>query len=200
MAVLINLGTGAGSTNGDTLYEAFVKINTNYSDLESTSNKSINVTTDGASDTKYPSVKAVKTYVDANAGGTQVTKSIKLTITPLQVQSLFTTPIKVIQGVSGKAIMPIQVLVLSNNQVAGYSPSGGQLQLKHEGSSTVILSSNTTLGNFGEGESYGLSVSSLTRGGFTTNGVSVFANIATTNPVGGDGGLILHIVYNEITF
>lgn len=32
-------------------------------------NKSTNVTTDGASDTKYPSVKAVKTYVDANTGG-----------------------------------------------------------------------------------------------------------------------------------
>jgi hypothetical protein len=29
-------------------------------------NKSTNVVTDGASDTKYPSVKAVKTYVDAN--------------------------------------------------------------------------------------------------------------------------------------
>jgi hypothetical protein len=200
MAVLINLGTGAGSTNGDTLYEAFVKINTNYSDLESTSNKSINVTTDGASDTKYPSVKAVKTYVDANAGGTQVTKSVKVTITPLQVQSLFTTPIKVIQGVSGKAIMPIQILVLSNNQVAGYSPSGGQLQLKHEGSSTVILSSNTGLGSFGDAEGYGLSASSITRGGFTTNGVSVFSNMSTANPVGGDGGLILHIVYNEITF
>lgn len=33
---------------------------------ENVSNKSTNVTTDGASDTKYPSVKAVKTYVDAN--------------------------------------------------------------------------------------------------------------------------------------
>jgi hypothetical protein len=31
-------------------------------------NKSTNVTTDGASDIKYPSVKAVKTYVDANGG------------------------------------------------------------------------------------------------------------------------------------
>lgn len=31
-------------------------------------NKSTNVTTDGASDTKYPSAKAVKDYVDANAG------------------------------------------------------------------------------------------------------------------------------------
>lgn len=32
-------------------------------------NKSTNVTTDGASDTKYPSVKAVKTYVDTHSGG-----------------------------------------------------------------------------------------------------------------------------------
>ena len=35
---------------------------------EDVANKSTNVTTDGASDTKYPSVKSVKTYVDANAG------------------------------------------------------------------------------------------------------------------------------------
>lgn len=33
---------------------------------ENLSNKSINVTTDGASDIKYPSVKSVKTYVDAS--------------------------------------------------------------------------------------------------------------------------------------
>lgn len=36
---------------------------------ENSANKSINITTDAASDVKYPSVKAVKTYVDANAGG-----------------------------------------------------------------------------------------------------------------------------------
>ena len=34
---------------------------------EDLANKSTNVTTDGASDTKYPSVKSVKTYVDASA-------------------------------------------------------------------------------------------------------------------------------------
>jgi hypothetical protein len=33
---------------------------------EDLTNKSTNIITDGASDTKYPSVKAVKTYVDAN--------------------------------------------------------------------------------------------------------------------------------------
>ena len=31
MATLINLGSGAGSTNGDTLFQAFTKVNTNYS-------------------------------------------------------------------------------------------------------------------------------------------------------------------------
>jgi hypothetical protein len=36
---------------------------------ENVVNKSTNVATDGASDTKYPSVKAVKDYVDANSGG-----------------------------------------------------------------------------------------------------------------------------------
>lgn len=50
---------------------------------EDKSNKSINITTDGTSDAKYPSVKAVKTYVDANAGGAPKTSgSIDLSATP----------------------------------------------------------------------------------------------------------------------
>jgi hypothetical protein len=47
---------------------------------ENSSNKSTNVTSDGASDTKYPSVKAVKTYVDAQVSGATIadaTASIK---------------------------------------------------------------------------------------------------------------------------
>jgi hypothetical protein len=35
-------------------------------------NKSINVTTDAASDTKYPSVKSIKTYVDAQVAGATI--------------------------------------------------------------------------------------------------------------------------------
>jgi len=35
-------------------------------------NKSVNVTTDAASDTKYPSVKSVKTYVDAQVAGATI--------------------------------------------------------------------------------------------------------------------------------
>ena len=47
---------------------------------ENLNNKSINVTTDAVSDTKYPSVKSVKTYVDAQVAGATIadaTSSVK---------------------------------------------------------------------------------------------------------------------------
>jgi len=43
-------------------------VSTVLSTKENNANKSINITTDAASDTKYPSVKAVKTYTDSIAG------------------------------------------------------------------------------------------------------------------------------------
>jgi hypothetical protein len=43
--------------------------NQDLSGYELLTNKSTNVTTDGASDTKYPSVKSVKTYVDSAVAG-----------------------------------------------------------------------------------------------------------------------------------
>ncbi len=49
-----------------------IDVNTNLVAKENTSNKSINVTTDGASDTKYPSVKSVKTYVDTQVAGATI--------------------------------------------------------------------------------------------------------------------------------
>ena len=83
-------------------------------------NKSTNVTTDGASDTKYPSVKAVKTYVDANAGGVAKTSgAINLTATfqvlPYDINSCSFS--------GGKAFLPtttengkeIIVLAVANN-------------------------------------------------------------------------------------
>lgn len=58
----LTIGTSAsvsGSNTGDQ----------DLSGYELLANKSINVTTDGASDTKYPSVKAVKTYADNLVAG-----------------------------------------------------------------------------------------------------------------------------------
>jgi len=61
--------------------------NVDVSGKEDISNKSTNVATDGASDTKYPSVKAVKTYVDSNI----LTKVLKITITQTDISTLHTT-------------------------------------------------------------------------------------------------------------
>jgi len=48
---------------------------------EALANKSTSVTTDGLSDIKYPSVKAVKSYVDANVSGYATTTSLTTEIT-----------------------------------------------------------------------------------------------------------------------
>ncbi|MBD0725480.1 hypothetical protein B6A10_09845 [Flavobacterium sp. L1I52] len=46
---------------------------------EDVANKSTNVTTDGTSDTKYPSVKSVKTYVDATAANVSAALATEVT-------------------------------------------------------------------------------------------------------------------------
>jgi len=134
-------------------------------------------------------------YVDQQV----ITKSVKLTLTAMQVQSLFTTPIKIIEGVAGKSIYPLQMVSLVNNLVVGYSPSGGQLALRHESSSTNLIVSNTTLGSFGDGEGYGLSSSSITRGGFSSDGEDIFVRLTSADPVGGDGGMVIYVNYFETT-
>jgi hypothetical protein len=47
-------------------------LNTSLDTKENASNKSLNIATDGASDVKYPSVKSVKTYVDAQIAGATI--------------------------------------------------------------------------------------------------------------------------------
>lgn len=216
--VLTNKSTNVNLGTSDTLYptqnavKTFVQvniadtlfdINQDLADLnalkENIANKSTNVTTDGASNTKYPSVKAVKDYVDANVGGTSVVKSVKVTLTPLQVQSLFTTPIKVIDCTVGKAILPLQMLILTNNPTTGYSPNGGAAFLKYDTLSTNILGCLTNLGSVGIGEAYGLSTDSISSGGFSRDGEDVYIKLLSNNPVGGDGGMVVYITYSEIT-
>ena len=51
---------------------AVADLNTTLVTKENASNKSLNIATDGASDVKYPSVKSVKTYVDAQIAGATI--------------------------------------------------------------------------------------------------------------------------------
>jgi hypothetical protein len=54
------------------LNNAVATLNGTLATKENTSNKSVNITNDAASDTKYPSVKSVKTYVDAQVAGANI--------------------------------------------------------------------------------------------------------------------------------
>lgn len=83
-------------------------------------NKSIDIIADGSSDTKYPSVKAVKTYVDANPGAIpyKVYSSL-LTYDFNGVSAVFTE--KILQNNTGVSINWTNP---SNGRIQGNASSG----------------------------------------------------------------------------
>ena len=67
-----------GATTLGQVTPAALKTELGIDAKEDVSNKTLNITTDAASDIKYPSAKAVKTYVDAQvAGGSPATSTTK---------------------------------------------------------------------------------------------------------------------------
>lgn len=89
-------------------------------DKQDVSNLSIDVETDGASDTKYPSVKAVKDYVDENAGGVSKTSgSITLTgtfqVLPFDVNSCAFSGGKAYLPTTTEVMKTIYVIAVANN-------------------------------------------------------------------------------------
>jgi hypothetical protein len=68
---IINVGTSANDGTGDSLRNAFIKTNDNFTDIysakEDVANKSTS-TSLGTSDTLYPTQNAVKSYVDTKVG------------------------------------------------------------------------------------------------------------------------------------
>jgi hypothetical protein len=66
LAIAANVNTALALKSNTT------DVNTALALKEILANKSINVTTDAASDTKYPSVKSIKTYVDAQVAGATI--------------------------------------------------------------------------------------------------------------------------------
>jgi hypothetical protein len=79
---------------------------------ENTTNKSTNVTTDGASDTKYPSVKAVKTYVD-----TQISTGVS-SVTITDADATTKGKIQLAGDLSGTAAAPtVPGLTLKANAI-----------------------------------------------------------------------------------
>jgi hypothetical protein len=99
---------------------------------ENVVNKSTDVTTDGASNTKYPSVKAVKDYVDANAGGTQTFGTLEIeNVSPYQILSYDLNSV-ITTGASDKAVLPASaaigqiVYVFAMNNANNFTVRGNQ--------------------------------------------------------------------------
>jgi len=160
-------------------------------------NKSTNVTTDGASDTKYPSVKAVKTYVDANAG-VQVAKSVKRTLTHSELLNIFTTPIVVLPATVGKMYVPKDILVKYINN-DGWGSAGSWKVLLDTLQLTNFISqmgSGTTTEQF----TYLLPGNpSNTTTSFFNKDVFITASANPTVPVNGTTTVDVYITYFEIT-
>lgn len=73
----INLGLGNVENTSDANKPVSTATQTALDAKEDKVNKSLDVTLDAASDVKYPSVKAIKTYVDSKAGIVDATTAIK---------------------------------------------------------------------------------------------------------------------------
>ena len=109
-------------------------------------NKSTNVTTDGASDTKYPSVKAVKTYVDANSGSSAFT-----VYSALISQSGTGIPTaKVLENTTGVTFS------YTRNSVGNYMITGSSNVFTTD--KTAVIHSINTNGSFSNSRMYAYSI------------------------------------------
>jgi hypothetical protein len=160
-------------------------------------NKSTNVTTDGASDTKYPSVKAVKTYVDANVG-VSVMKKIKVSLSSAQILNLYTTPIELVPSVTGKLLVPQFLFQKYTHVSSAYTTSGlfriglGTISFGFSAFGAVITSADNAEGL--NNLNYSTSTS-----GLTYENLPIVLGATTANPSGGNGTLDLYLTYLEIT-
>ncbi len=167
---------------------------------ENLTNKSIDVEIDGESDTKYPSVKAVKTYVDDNMSGTTVYKVLKTTITNAEVLDIFSTPKTIVPAIAGKIIIPTHIIIVINFNTTQYSDPGGAWKVRFGSTNTSIA----TPTNFLASATYNQEVLQtlfysgfISSSGFTNS--PILLTTSGNNPTGGDSGLTVYVSYTEIT-
>ena len=92
---------------------------------EDISNKSLDVNTDASSDTKYPSVKAIKTYVDAvSAAGSPDATTTGKGVVKLAGDLGGTAPLPTVLFVGGSAATAVNAgVILANNATAVNTPN-----------------------------------------------------------------------------
>jgi hypothetical protein len=160
-------------------------------------NKSINVITDGASNTKYPSVKAIKDYVDNNLSTVKV---LKTTITSAEILNIFSAPKVIVPAIAGKIIIPTHICIVIDFNNTQYSDVGGSWKIRYGSGNTAI----STVINYLGSATYDQEVlQTLFYSSFTTSGSFINSPILLTttgnNPIGGNSGINVYVTYTEIT-
>lgn len=164
---------------------------------ENVANKSTDVAIDGASDTKYPSVKAVKDYVDANSGGIQVTKTIKVILSAAEILALDSTPIEILPAAVGKIYIP-RFLFQNYTYVSINYASSSILRFAYDTPSIWTAQAGLFTPNFNPGQALTtLSMNTNTQG-FTYSGKKLLMFL-TSQMFDGNGTTELYITYDEFT-
>ena len=161
------------------------------------SNLSTDVEADGSSDEKYPSVKADKDYVDANAGG--VIKTIKVTLTSSQILNSFTTPIEIIPADASKLYIPRNIFQKLTFGTVAYTYAGN-FRLSYNTASNWVAQFVPFITANDNGENItAININGASVTGGTYSGKSLLVTAVTSDPPTGDGTLDLYVTYLEIT-
>jgi hypothetical protein len=190
------------------LVDSPVQINANWNVLnvglgytpENVVNKSLDVVIDATSDVKYPSVKAVKTYVDANAGGTSVFKVLKTVITNAELLNIFLNPKTIGPAIVGKIIIPTHIIIKINFNTTQYSDPGGSWKVRF-GSTSSSLSTITSYIAAATNDQEVLHTvfyPQISNSSSFSN-TPILLTTTANNPIGGDSGVTVYLSYTEIT-
>jgi hypothetical protein len=167
---------------------------------ENVVNKSTDVNTDGGSDTKYPSVKAVKTYVDANSV-VPITNVLKTTIIQAEILNLFSTPIIILPASVDLGIYRQIVNVIVKRSGAGTAYNvAAQLVVSLGNSSAYPIQQ---LSNFVLSDTTWSSFAVPDTNYIFKNDLVTFPNVykiqaLSSNPTGGTGNIDVYVTYIEI--
>lgn len=158
MAISINLGSGAGSTNGDTLYDAFTKINTFLSTTTKLTNGDLNIN---------------GTYIGKGAG-TGLYNTILGGVSTLQ------------SNTSGESNIAIGLGALSSNLTGGSNTAIGINSLNaNTASSNIAIGNNAAQGNISGIENISIGINTNYSNTNLNNTIAIGnnANCAVSNQI-----------------
>lgn len=152
---------------------------------------------DGTVEAKKSTLQELKNVLEIN---TPVTKVLKTVITSAEILNIFTTPKIIVPSVSGKIIVPTNIVIVINYNSSTYSDVGGSWKIKFESEGTNIATTTSFLGSatFNKQSIQTLFYSSFTTSSDLINSPIVLSTTGN-NPVGGNSGITVYVTYSEIT-